>query len=157
MAKFYMAPPPARASQPFDAEASMDEESDLTATIVEDLMRSWEERYCVYSNMTVFVGTYNVNGQAPVVNLSPWLAYGLEEPPDMYVLGFQELDLSQQAFLFDSTAREAEWAEVVKHALHPKEHYVEVSKNYSKQSILVNNAECNTHMTMGFVQLSDLC
>jgi phosphatidylinositol-bisphosphatase len=54
------------------------------------------------------VGTWNVNGQPPTVSLRSWLSCD-EEPPDLYAIGFQEIDLSKEAFLFNDTPREAEW------------------------------------------------
>ena len=49
--------------------------------------------------------------------LLDWLAVD-QEPPDLYVLGFQELDLSKEAFLFAESIKEEEWTVMVKASLH---------------------------------------
>ena len=48
-------------------------------------------------------------------------------PPDLYAIGFQELDLSKEAFLFNDTPREDEWRQVVAKSLHPKAVYEQVA------------------------------
>lgn len=50
-----------------------------------------------------------MNGQPPNgITLDQWLSAD-ETPPDIYAIGFQELDLSKEAFLFHETPREEEW------------------------------------------------
>lgn len=76
-------------------------------------------------SLRVFLGTYNVNGQAPTSGLADWLAIDAE-PPDVVAVGFQELDLSKEAFLFNETPREDEWQRAVMRALHPRAKYRKV-------------------------------
>ena len=46
------------------------------------------------------------------------------DPPDLYAIGFQELDLSKEAFVFMESEREAEWTTVVTASLHKGAKYV---------------------------------
>ncbi len=86
-----------------------------------------EEQYTSLRTFTVFVGTWNVNGQSPGgERVSRWLADEMEEPPDVYAVGFQELDLSKEAFVFNESAREDEWRDAVTAALHPAAEYKQV-------------------------------
>lgn len=72
------------------------------------------------------MGTWNVNGQPPTISLRPWLSCDTD-PPDVYAIGFQELDLSKEAFLLNDTPREAEWRKAIMEAIHPDAKYKSVA------------------------------
>ncbi|KAL1117910.1 hypothetical protein AAG570_004223 [Ranatra chinensis] len=91
-------------------------------SVVRYQMSMKEDDYTYTQSLRVFVGTWNVNGQPPTVSLSDWLACDVE-PPDIYGIGFQELDLSKEAFLFNDTPREEEWMFAVCNALHTAVEY----------------------------------
>ena len=54
-----------------------------------------------------------------------WLATD-EKPPDIYAIGFQELDLATEAHFTTTSIKEEEWRNVISHSLHQKEKYKEV-------------------------------
>lgn len=64
--------------------------------------------YTYSQNIKVQIATWNVNGKQATVSLVDWLNVN-EDEPDIYAVGFQELDLSKEAFLFNDTPREEEW------------------------------------------------
>ncbi|KAJ9068326.1 hypothetical protein DSO57_1029940 [Entomophthora muscae] len=87
---------------------------------VQKEMQAREDQFTTYDQMRLFVGTWNVNGKYATQSLSPWLLDGNEEEPDIYVLGFQELDLSAEAFLINDSLREEEWCAAVVQGLGDK-------------------------------------
>lgn len=82
-----------------------------------------EDQFTDLSTFKFFVGTWNVNGQNPDdMSLQTWLAVDAE-PPDFYVIGFQELDLSKEAFVFPESVKEEIWMRAVSDGLHPAAKY----------------------------------
>ena len=71
-----------------------------------------------------------MDGQKPNRHLQEWLAGWLltvltvsvdiisvsvdTEPPDLYAIGFQELDLGKAAFVLNESVRERDWTELVR-------------------------------------------
>ncbi|KAK0087327.1 hypothetical protein PV325_001267 [Microctonus aethiopoides] len=90
-------------------------------------MECKENDYTYIETFRIFIGTWNVNGQSPNgVTLEEWLNSD-RVPPDIYAIGFQELDLSKEAFLFNETPREEEWRQIVTRSLHPKAVYKQIA------------------------------
>ncbi|XP_061195086.1 inositol polyphosphate 5-phosphatase OCRL-like [Saccostrea echinata] len=93
--------------------------------VVRHYMRMREEEFTYKKYFTVFCGTWNVNGQSPPVTLKHWLNR-LDTPPDIYVIGFQELDLSNQAYVFSDSVKEEQWNNAVRKSLPGKVRYRKV-------------------------------
>ncbi|XP_057338294.1 inositol polyphosphate 5-phosphatase OCRL [Microplitis mediator] len=96
-------------------------------SVVRYQMACKEDDYTYTETLRIFIGTWNVNGQSPNdVVLDEWLSND-QVPPDIYAIGFQELDLSKEAFLFNDTPREEEWRQIVTKSLHPKGVYKQIA------------------------------
>ncbi|XP_078093891.1 type II inositol 1,4,5-trisphosphate 5-phosphatase isoform X3 [Mustelus asterias] len=97
----------------------------LRDNLIKSELLKQEEKYTYIRNYRIFAGTYNVNGKSPKEDLKPWLSYDAE-PPDIYCVGFQEIDLSKEAFLFNDTPKEEEWFIAVSESLHPLASYAKI-------------------------------
>ncbi|GAB1868632.1 Inositol polyphosphate 5-phosphatase OCRL-1 [Camponotus japonicus] len=96
-------------------------------SVVRYQMACKEDDYTYSKTFRILTCTWNVNGQPPNgIKLDQWLSTD-ELPPDIYAIGFQELDLSKEAFLFHETPREEEWRQVIVDSLHPGGVYTQVA------------------------------
>ncbi|EPZ33624.1 Endonuclease/exonuclease/phosphatase domain-containing protein [Rozella allomycis CSF55] len=97
------------------------DEKDLFLKLIKDgyvtrELKEMEQEFTSKRNAKILIGTWNVNGKPPLgESLGPWLRQSTE--PDLVILGFQELDLSAEAFLLKESARESEWTAAVDEGL----------------------------------------
>ncbi|XP_015777933.1 PREDICTED: inositol polyphosphate 5-phosphatase OCRL-1-like [Acropora digitifera] len=84
-----------------------------------------ENEFTSTKHMKIFVGTWNVNEQVPTKEVSSWLSVD-DEPPDIFVLGLQEVDLTADSFLKKDLPREEAWLKIMEKGLHPKGQYEKV-------------------------------
>jgi len=64
---------------------------DVVDARTEALLRARQDEYTTARKLSLFVGTWNVNGQPPGEDVAEWLAPRGMAKPDMYVVGFQEI------------------------------------------------------------------
>lgn len=114
--------------------------------IIEAYVRQRRSEYEVKEQFTIYAGTWNSNGQMPEEELFQWLSrpdptispskaknkatnssYSTSkiENPDMYVLGFQELDLTKDAYIYTNSLLEREWIHKIEKTLGSKYYKVQ--------------------------------
>lgn len=74
----------------------------------------------MYFWASIFLGTWNVNGKKASDSLERWLIEDLAVMPDIYALGFQELDLSAENFFLNNSPLENEWTSHIEKTLTSK-------------------------------------
>lgn len=63
----------------------------------------------IFFEIRIYTATWNVNGQLPNdICLKNWLSI-TDEPPDIYAVAFQELDLSPKAITFNESRPDPVW------------------------------------------------
>ncbi|XP_057305735.1 inositol polyphosphate 5-phosphatase OCRL-like [Hydractinia symbiolongicarpus] len=79
-------------------------------------MAAREKEFTELFPFTLLAGTWNVNGQLATESLVPWLQDN-PESPDVIAIGFQELDLSAEALVFNDSSREDTWMKAIENGL----------------------------------------
>ncbi|XP_065057148.1 type II inositol 1,4,5-trisphosphate 5-phosphatase-like isoform X2 [Rhopilema esculentum] len=95
--------------------------------IVRLQMAARENEFTEKFPFSIFVGTWNVNGQVAGECLKPWFrVQGIAEPPDIIAVGFQELDLSAEALVFNDSSREEAWLKALEKAVPSEAEYTQI-------------------------------
>lgn len=91
----------------------------------EELERRRHE-YIVYEPYKIYTATWNVNGQTSEnIELPEWLST-TEDPPDIYAVGFQEIEWTPEKIIMNETKIDRTWVDKVMSGLHKGADYVEV-------------------------------
>lgn len=76
-------------------------------------LKAKELQYCKFSPVSIFCGTWNLNGQTITQSLKPWL----NSEADIFVLGFQEIDLKTEAYVMTDVTKELNVCRSIESAL----------------------------------------
>jgi hypothetical protein len=86
-------------------------------------LKEREDEYICYKQFYILVGTFNVNNRSAPANilLEQWLYQVTDNEedkekyiPDIIAVGFQEVDTSGGAYIYDDKKKEDEWEQVVR-------------------------------------------
>jgi hypothetical protein len=90
---------------------------------LEKRLQEREDEYIIYKQFHILVGTFNVNNRQPPSNtlLEDWLYHVTktddnkkETFPHIIAVGFQEIDTSSGAYIYDDRKKEDEWEQIVR-------------------------------------------
>jgi hypothetical protein len=90
---------------------------------LEKRFKEREDEYTTYQPFYILIGTFNVNNRAApsTTSIDEWLTRQIESEgqrmtfgPDIIAVGFQEIDTSSGAYIYDDKKKEDEWEKVVR-------------------------------------------
>jgi phosphatidylinositol-bisphosphatase len=100
----------------------------LKRRIMSTRLRQQESDFSTFESMKIYVGTWNVNGKSPTEDIGPWLLQKQDDMPDIFALGFQEADMSTEAYIISDNLKPDEWTLAVLRGLGQyNDQYVKVS------------------------------
>ncbi len=76
-----------------------------------------EAEYVEMKRVQVFCGSWNVNAKAPQEELTAWLTVPPDFTPDVYAVGFQEVDMSATSVLTNDISKGRPWEEKIEATL----------------------------------------
>lgn len=94
-----------------------------TSKRLEKRLKDREDEYTTYKQFPILVGTFNVNNRQPPSNtlLEDWFYTVTKSDdgkpmilPDIIAIGFQEIDTSSGAYIYDDKKKEDEWELIVR-------------------------------------------
>ncbi|XP_058459082.1 inositol polyphosphate 5-phosphatase OCRL [Malaya genurostris] len=92
----------------------------------EELDRRRHE-YIVYEPYKIYTATWNVNGQTSEdIELPEWLST-TDDPPDIYAVGFQEIEWTPEKIIMNETKIDRTWVNKVMTGLHKGAEYEELA------------------------------
>ncbi|KAL1411631.1 Inositol-1,4,5-trisphosphate 5-phosphatase 1 [Vanrija albida] len=81
---------------------------------VHTALKARRDEYATPRPVTIFSGTWNVNGKAPVGVLDPWLFPNAADRADIYAISFQEIvELTAQQIVQTDPAKKRVWETVI--------------------------------------------
>ncbi|RKP08950.1 Endonuclease/exonuclease/phosphatase, partial [Thamnocephalis sphaerospora] len=83
---------------------------------IQSELKSHESEFRKSESITIWTGTYNVNGRSPSASIKPWINVDSEQPgnlPELFVIGFEEVvELTAQQIMSTDVAKRQEWEEL---------------------------------------------
>lgn len=89
-------------------------------------VRSRRVEYMIKRDFKIYIGTWNVDSLCPDnISLKEWL-HTVEDTPDIYVVGLQEIDMDADTILWGDTKVIKSWVDRMLEGVHPGADYEEL-------------------------------